>query len=634
MRGFSSGAPVCVPLLFVIVACVGSLELGSDEQAATVPLQSHNFGDVQVGLTSASHTFTISPASGLQNSIVSSVTESCADFAVMATGLPAPVSNVCTTGAGSGCTSYEATTYSFTAVFTPAVAQQSSCVVTVTIDEVATTVTLTGRGTEPVTRLEVSPSEDLDFGQVRVGETSSAASVLLTNFGSGPQPLTVSSVAFDAMSLARGFAIASGTTGSHVVAPAGGRDPFTVTCRPTAVGPITGTLTITSDDSTSPVIAVGVRCTGIDSDLAFLPSSPASLNGTQVQRATRVGEPSDVVITLKNVGTAPMTLDDLALSGTDLDFIERPAPGTVLAANQETEVTVRFAATTPIGQGTLGALTVTHDGSQSRSINILGAALATSMSLSPDGLVDLGPVCLANTTSQPFFAIKNAPGSFLITSIDEPAAPFVLSGNLPTEGPLEVDNNAVSFTASVSPAEPGPLQTTFAVGTDIPGAAPRVIALTAIGLPAGVSPTPATVDLGSISVGASSTGQMVTLTNCNAIDLTLIETRLAGDNADDFALVGQPTVTTVPAGTSVSFVVVAQPNSAGRLNATLEIVYDSGTAEVALVGTGTGFIGGDDRDAEPSTYYSCSTGGTGSRAWPIVTALALLGLRRRRGARR
>ncbi len=630
LRGVTSGAPVCLPLLFAIVACVGSLDLDSDEQAATVPLQSHDFGSVQVGGTSAPHTFTISPASGLQNSTVSSITESCADFEVMAPGLPATVSNVCTGGQGSACTGYEATTYSFNAVFKPAVAMQVSCVVTITIDSVPTTVTLTGRGTEPVTRLEVSPSGELDFGEVRVGETSSAASVLLTNFGSGPQPLTVSSVAFDAASIARGFAIASGTTGSHVVAPAGGRDPFTVTCRPTAVGPVTGTLTITSDDATTPTVAVGVRCTGINSDLAFLPGSPATLNGSQAQRATRVGEPSDITITLQNVGSAPMTLNDLALAGAELSFVSRPTAGTILDRDGTTDVVVRFAAETPIAQGTLGTLTVTHDGTQSRSINILGAALATSMSLSPDGLVDLGPVCLTNTASRPFFAIKNAPGAFLITAIEEPAPPFVLSGSLPTEEPLAVDNNVVSFAASVTPTEPGPLQATFSVSTDIPGADPRVITLTTIGLPAGISPTPGAVDMGSISVGARSTGQMVTLTNCNPTDLTLIETRLTGDNGDDFALADQPTVTTVAPGAAVTFVVVAEPNNAGPLTATLEIIHDSGTAEVALVGTGTGRVGGDDRDLQASTYYSCSTGGGGARAWPIVAVLALIGMRRRR----
>lgn len=623
-RLVAGAAPVCLPLLFAIAACISNLELDSSEQATTIPLQDATFGDVQVGTTSATKTFTIRPATGAQNNQVQSVTENCPDFAVTATNLPATVSNVCS--GGSNCPVFVTTTYDFTAVFTPTVAMQVSCVVTVMIDGTASTFTLSGRGTEPTVRIDVSPSTTLQLGEVRVGDTSSAATILVKNFGSGPQPMTVSAVSLDAASQAQGLAITSGTTTSHVVAPNGGNDLYKVTCHPTAPGPIAGTLTIASDDPAKPTSTVAITCAGITSNLVFLPSSPALLAGGQAQGGTRVGEPIDLTITLKNTGTAAMTIHDLTLTGAELSFVTRPAAESSLAINATTDVVVRYAATTAVDQGTLGTVVVSHDNGQTRTINVLGASLATSMSINPAGLVDLGPVCVMNTAEKAFFVLKNNPGTFLITAIDQPAPPFQLTGTLPTAGPLAIDNNAITFSASVTPTTPTALSAMFTVTTDIPNAPSQVVNLTALGLAAGVSATPATVDLGTVSVGTTSTAQTITLTNCDPTPLTLQTVEITGANQDDFAIVTAPTNLAVESGKAATYTVVTAPNNGGPLTATLRIQHDRGIVEVPLFGAGTGR--GDDPTPEDSTYYSCSTGGARG-GWPVAL-MALLVIRRRR----
>lgn len=559
---------------------------------------------------------------------------SCPDFAVAATGLPANVTNVCV--GGSGCPSYQATTYSFTATFTPTVTQQVSCVVTVTIDGMPTTFTLSGTGTEPTIRFGMSPATALDLGEVRVGDTSTAASVLVKNYGSGPQPMTVSSASFDAASITKGFAIASGTTTSHVVAANGGSDPYGVTCKPTASGPVTGTLTITTDDPATPTATLTVSCTGITSNLVFLPGSPAVLAGTQAQGATRVGEPVDITITLKNSGAAAMTIHDLTLAGGDLSFGSKPAAGATVASGGSTNVVLHYAAATAVDQGTLGTLTINYDNNLTRTINVLGGALMTSMAISPDGAVDLGPVCIGNTSSKSFFVLKNNPGTFKVTAVSQPDAPFSLTGMLPTSGALAVDNNAVSFAATVTPTAPMALHSSFAVTTDIPGAAPHTVMLSSIGLPAGIGATPAMVDLGTISVGATSIGQTVTVTNCNTGVMNLGATAIVGANKDDFAIVASPTTTAVPSGSSASYTVVTSPKHPGALAATMQIAYDGGMLAVPLAGTGTGEVPDTRVD---STYYSCSVGSAGhgglrgtAGAWPIGAAILML-LRRRRKAR-
>lgn len=626
----SSTAPVCVPLLFAIVACVSSLELGETEQEATIPLAPFNFGNQQVNVASAPHTFTIRPASGVQNSTVSSITENCPDFSIVATGLPATVSNVCT--GGSNCPSYITTNYSFTATFTPTVAQQVSCPVTIVIDSATTTLTLTGTGTEPTVRLQVSPSPSttLDFGQVRVNETSTATSVLIRNFGSGPQPLTVSSFAFDAASISKGFAVASGVTTSHVVAANGGSDPHTITCRPTTTGVQTGSLTILTDDPAAPSTTLTVTCTGVTSNLLFLPSSPALIDGTQSQDATRVGEPVNITISLRNSGTAAMTLHDLTLSNAELSFVSRPNANASIAAGATADVVLRYEASAAFEQGTIGTMTASYDSAAPRVINVLGAALPTSMSISPDGAVDLGPVCVDATATQSFFVLKNNPGTFRITSV-EATPPFELGGMLPTSGALAIDTNAVNFTASVTPTTVADLSGFVTVTTDIPNETPRKIVLTAKGLPDGITPTPTALDLGSVSIGASSPGQTVVVTNCSATPLSLLESVITGKNKDDFQIVVPPTTTTVEPGKSVSYVIIASPVNAGERTATLEVRHDSGTVEVPLLGNGTGEPI-DDRVPEDSSYYSCSTGGGAAGLWPLGVLVLVVWRRRRRTA--
>ncbi len=618
-------APICLPLLFAIVACVNSLNLGSTEQDSIVPLQNFDFGNVQVHVASPAHTFTISPASGVQSDQIKTITASCPDFAITAANLPATVSNTCI-GAGSNCVGYTATTYTFTATFTPTVALPSSCVVTVGIDATTTTFTLSGTGTEPPVHETVSPTTTIDLGEVRIGDTSAAASVLVTNDGSGPQPLTITSVGFGATDAA--FAVASGTTAQHDIAAQGGTDAYTVTCAPVASGPATGTLTIASNDPATPAATVMVTCTGVMSALEFLPASPALIEGAQPQKATRVGEPIDVPITLLNSGTASMMLDSLSLTGAQLTLAHQPAANTVLAVGDSANVVVHFAASAPVDQGTLGTLTVTHDDSQVRTINILGAALDTSMSISPDGAVDLGPVCAGKTATQPFYIVKNSAGTFKVNSISQPDAPFMLTGAIPSLGaPIAVDASAVTFQAVVAPTAAATLSSSFMITTDIPNAAPRVISLSAIGLPAGVTPTPSSLDLGSVSIGAMSAGQTVTLTNCGDAALTISQTQIVGADPDDFQIAVPPTSAQIAPGASAAFLIVVKPTQAGDLSATLQITYDTGSAAIALVGTGTGTVP-DTRVPQDGTYYSCRAGG-GDAAWPVAV-IGLLVLRRRR----
>jgi hypothetical protein len=103
------------------------------------------------------------------------------------------------------------------------------------------TVSLSGTGSAPVTLSSTS----INFSTVRVGTTSSARTVTLTNHLSGA--LTIAAV-----SASTGFAVASNTCGASI--GGGANCTVGVTFSPTATGPVTGTLAFTDSAVSSPQV--------------------------------------------------------------------------------------------------------------------------------------------------------------------------------------------------------------------------------------------------------------------------------------------------------------------------------------------------------------------------------------------
>src|SRR4051812_28760353 len=159
----ADGVRALAVCLVVVAACQGAEpNLSSTDQEATVmPVSSHDFGSLQVGQTSGPFSFSINPAAGNNDDIVSSITENCPDFSVNAPGLPAEVYRTCDVCCFTGkdgsticpvapepvvCCTSDLMSYSFDTTFMPTVAGTVSCTVTVSLNNGAQTklVTLTG----------------------------------------------------------------------------------------------------------------------------------------------------------------------------------------------------------------------------------------------------------------------------------------------------------------------------------------------------------------------------------------------------------------------------------------------------------------------------------------------------------
>jgi len=128
-----------------------------------------------------------------------------------------------------------------------------------------------GGGGSPT--VDVAPTT-LDVGDVTVG-SSTTGTVVVSNTGSAT--LDVTSTALSGSDAAR-FSVSNG--GAFTLAPSATRT-LTVTYSPTAVGANSSTLTVASNDTASPSVAVSLAGTGVATpnrnpvaDFSFTPASP------------------------------------------------------------------------------------------------------------------------------------------------------------------------------------------------------------------------------------------------------------------------------------------------------------------------------------------------------------------------
>ena len=625
-------------VLFAALAAVSACQIvepatSSTEQALTgvifSPPSGGSLGSVQVGSQSAAYGISINPTGLTDVSYTIDSITGCSDFIVNAPGLPAPVYktcvsyNPCFTGdfqcvpqSNLTCYEWEIQGYDFSAVFRPGAPGASSCALQVQVGGLGLrTYTINGDGTLPPIDIDVAPTA-VNFGDVRRNTASSEAAVTVRNLGG--QTLTVTSATASA-----GYAITGGPTGTYSI-PTSGSQAYTITCNPTATGSMPGTFRVTSNDPATPTSTVNLSCNGIDSSLNVTPS-PAAVP------TTRVGEPTQRQVTLANTGAASMSIQSATLTGAGLTATGLPLPGATIPGNGSVNAMIKFDAMAA-GDAT-GALTIVYDGGQMRSIPISAKALATSMSLTPDGAIDLGPVCVGQSAATSIVIKANAEGSFKVTALSTPDAPFtVMAPPLPATV-LGAGANSQMITFSTSPTAVGPAASTVTVTTDIPNAAPRALDLSVTGLTAGISATPFELDLGPSPVNTPTIGQEVSVTNCSTSPAEVMNARIEGDDAADFAIVQAPSSMLGPNDT-VSWLVIANPHSTGSKSALFSVDHAGGTVSVMLNADGLGDPVGMEPEAGagPASYYACSAG-TASASWPIGLALGVLLIRRRRRRR-
>jgi hypothetical protein len=406
--------------------------------------------------------------------------------------------------------------------------------------------------------------------------------------------------------------------------PSDGSDDFGVICDPLAVGSASGAITVSTNDPTTPVATVPLACNGIDSNLDV--DSPISLPDT------RVGDTVTQSVAIGVDGMVPLQLQAAMISGDGLTIMTPPDTSDAIQPGSGTSLELAWTPTVPTTDVD-GTLTILYDSGKLRTARIHGAALATHLSIDPDGHVDYGPVCVGHSAALTFQIVADQPGGFALTGLVV-APPFAASGSaLPAPmQPVAIAGNGastLSFTVTATPTDSVRSSTTLELSTDIPGAPEHDVTLFATGLLDGVTTTPSVLNFGTPEVGATPDPQTVILTNCSSGPLAIDSATIVDDADGDFQIVTQPDGP-IPSGGSASYTVAMAPRQNGVKLANLVVVYGGGSSSVPLAGTATG---GANPPLPSASYYTCAAGGRTGGLWPIGAALAAMLARRRRRRR-
>jgi hypothetical protein len=242
---------------------------GIQPQISVVPT-SVSFSNVTVGL-SGTQTVTLSnPGSASLN--VSQATMTGAGFTLGGLNLPLTVA------AGQSS--------AFTVNFTPSTSGSATATLSLVSNAPSspTSIPITGTGVAPILTLSASPTS-LSFGNVTVGSSSTTQTVTLTNAGNTNVNISQISVS------GAGFRV-SGFTPPLTLA-AGQSTTFGVIFDPSTSGSLSGTVSVVSNATNSPSIAVsgtGAQTVSHSATLTWTPST-SSVMGYYVYRGTQTGGP-------------------------------------------------------------------------------------------------------------------------------------------------------------------------------------------------------------------------------------------------------------------------------------------------------------------------------------------------------
>src|SRR5437879_2413771 len=502
--------------------------------------------------------------------------------------------------------------------FTPTAASARTATAIITDDAAGSpqSVSLTGTGVTPPTATLSATSSA--FGEQRVGTTSPAQNVTLTNNGGAPLNLTSITITG---AQAADFAFAAGNTcptGAGSVAP-GASGTTSISLPRAAPGARAAAVNITNDAVGSPQ-SVSLAGTGIAPAVTLAPANLAF--GTQ-----RVSTPSPMqTVTLTNSGTAPLSIATAVLGGANAgDFALASGTtcinGATLAAGANCVLNLTFTPTAPSAR--TATVIITDDAAGGpQSVSLAGTGIAPAVTLAPANLAfgtqrlstpsPVQTVTLTNSGTAPLRIATAVLGG-------ANAGDFALASGTPCINGATPAAGATCVLTLTLPPTPASARTATVTITDDAAGSPQSVSLTGTG----VTPPTATLSatssaFGEQRVGTTSPAQSVTLTNNGGAPLNLTSITITGAQAADFGITADNTCPTgagsVAPGASCTISVSFTPLATGIRNATLNIVDDASGSPHTITLTGTGIA--------PAVTLSANTVAFGNQRVGTTSSLA------------
>ena len=549
--------------------CAGIVKTASQTVAGLFQLNptSVNFGTVTVG-KKTTQSVSISNTGAVAVNITQA-TFSNSQFSLSGTTLPMALP------AGQSGT--------LTLGITPAAAGNVTGTMTVTGDSGSTpaTVNLSANavGTSQP-QLSVSPSS-ISFGTVSVG-SHSTSNLVLSNTGTAN--LTVSVITLSGSE----FGISGVTTPATL--SAGQSVQATMTFAPTTAAAATGSVTITSNDPNNPTATIPLSGTGSSAPTGQLSATPASINFGNIA----VGTSANQQIVVTNTGNAAVHLSSVSATGSAYKVSGVATPATVNPSSSVT-LTCTFAPSAP--GSTTGSITIASDaGNSSLAIALNGVGTEGTLSISPSSF-NFGSIIDGQSKSQSFTVTNTGTAALTISQISATGASFSVSG-LSTPATL-VAGASASFSALFSPTTVGNLTGNLTITSSDAGNPTMNVPLSGIGtaVPTGqLSAAPASVNFGTVAVGASA-NQAIVLSNTGNAAVHISSFAVSGTA---YQVSGVTAPMTINPASSVTLTSSFTPTTTGSATGSLTVASDATDSSLAISLNGTGAQAGV--SVSPTTY--------------------------------
>lgn len=482
---------------------------------------------------------------------------------------------------------------SFELGFTPAMhADYAGQIVIASDDPNAPTATVAVLGPGRVAAMELTPMS-VAFDAVRVDRSPVTRTLVVKNTGTAPfvvGGLSVDNAADFSVNPVSPASLPArldpapagpGGTGEELV--------YEVIAHPAALGPASGTVTVTTDiPSCLPVVAsVPVSAEGVAPDMAVSPSA-VDYGGHDVQAEF----PKTRTVAVQNTGTAPLQVDAISISGpyaNEFGLVDPPALPVVIPAGESLPLDVKFQPTVMRDCDATDPdafIDIESDGFTvpMARVQLDGCGLDRIIAL--DTLAVPFPPTYRNPAAPPThdITISNT-GTFQLevyaTMTSDMDVFRVIGGGAMTIPVGESRTVTVEFHPTAASAVP--FEGALTIANDDDGNPMAVVKLSGRGILPEVTCDPCSVSFGDTAVGsrATLTGRKLRINNMNpARSFTLRDVRVAGVDGgpvDDeaFAVIGFDGPVELPPMGGVDLDVAFSPAAPGRHMARIEVYLDA-----------------------------------------------------------
>ena len=437
----------------------------------------------------------------------------------------------------------------------------------------------------------------VSFGSVAVGNNA-AQSLTVTNTGTAT--VTISQATMSGA----GFSVIGGNPSGTI--PVGQTSTIQVQFAPTTAGAITGSLTVISDASNSPLM-ISLSGTGTQNGLAVAPS--ALTFGNVV-----VGQTGTQSVELTNTGTTNVVINLATVTGNGFGISGLSLPKT-LTGGQSLSFNVQFA---PSAAGAAtGSITFTDNAPTSpQTVILVGSGVSTSSALTANpGSVSFGNISMGSNGQQTITLTNSGNTSATISTVAASGGAFTAVG---ISTPLTLAaSQSTSFVAQFAPTTAGTASGSITITSNAND--PTIsIPLTGTGVQGNLTANPSSINFGSLLVGASGSVN-VTLTNSGTASVTISQGSASGIG---FSMTGLSVPATLTAGQTTTFTAKFSPTAAGAATGNISIASNAPGSPLAIALTGSGTTGQPQLTMSPASvsYGNVSVGGSATQTITLTNS--------------